>query len=418
MIWGAPAAWALAVLATLPLVAHLWSRKKPAAMPFPTLRFLRAASPVARRLRRVQEWPLLLLRLAIVVVICAAAAAPTLTARWRQQAWHRRLHRVIVVDADVAGTTASAAVEDLQKTAGSSTVLGPSEIADVLTEAIAQADRSASTRRTELVLVWTGSRAAVTASDISDIPARVGVRLVIVDDVTRSSVRTASTASNGRVAIETDDRELQRSLRADLEALRLPPSATPIRVRWAGEAVTRGTDGSAECPGGRERVLRALDEMSADARVREAADRSLRGEGRAVDDGGHAPTKVLARSATGDVLLRGWADDGCLVLDLDSIPRSPLTWWSLVSAREALARIDRLGPVERWTATEVANASREGRVPTASPLPGGLDTRTAWGVALALLLVEQWWRRRREPPPKRDVSAPPRAAPRERVDAV
>lgn len=57
MIWATPAAWALAILAALPLLAHLWSRKRPAPLPFPTLRFLRAASPVSRRLRRVQDWP-------------------------------------------------------------------------------------------------------------------------------------------------------------------------------------------------------------------------------------------------------------------------------------------------------------------------------------------------------------------------
>jgi hypothetical protein len=28
-------------------------------------------------------------------------------------------------------------------------------------------------------------------------------------------------------------------------------------------------------------------------------------------------------------------------------------------------------------------------------LPGGLDTRALWGMALVLLLAEQWWRRGR-----------------------
>jgi len=108
VIWASPAAWALAILAALPVVAHLWSRKRPMALSFPTLRFLRAASPVSRRLRRVQDWPLLLLRLAIVGVICAAAAGPTLSARWRQRAWQARLHRVIVVEAGAASASAAA----------------------------------------------------------------------------------------------------------------------------------------------------------------------------------------------------------------------------------------------------------------------------------------------------------------------
>jgi hypothetical protein len=165
-------------------------------------------------------------------------------------------------------------------------------------------------------------------------------------------------------------------------------------------------------------VLRALDEMSGDVRLREAADRSLRDESSVGRGSERATAKVLARSAAGEVLLRGWAEGGCLVLDLDSVPRSPLTWWSLVSAREALARVDRMEPAENWTAADVAKANRDGLAPTDSMLPGGLDTRSAWAVALALLLVEQTLRRRGATARKRDGSVPTHAATREPVDAA
>ena len=414
MIWAAPAAWALALLAALPLIAHLWSRKRPAALPFPTLRFLRAASPVSRRLRRVQDWPLLLLRLAIVVVICAAAAGPTLDARWRQQAWRSRLHRVIVVDADVAGATASAAVNDLRKDVASSTVLGPAEIADVFDDAIAQADRSAADRRTELVVVWSGSRTTLAATDVADIPARVGVRLVPIDAGTTAPESAASSPPTGGIDIQTSDAALRESLLADLGTLGLPASATPIRLRWAAT----GCDEQRTARDGRVPAAKArrgaacTRQMSADVRLREAAERSLRSE--AVTDrgpGGPSAT-VLARSSSGEVLLRGWAEGGCLVLDLDAVPRSPLTWWSLVSAREALARIDRLGPAERWSSADVARANRDALVPTGSSLPGGLDTRSAWAIALALLLVEQGWRRRGATARDRDVAVPDQRRPR------
>ena len=429
MIWAAPGALALAVLAALPLLAHLWSRKRPAALPFPTLRFLRASSPVSRRLRRVQEWPLLLLRLAIVAVVCAAAAGPTLAARWREHAWHTRLHRVIVVDADITGAAASAAVNDLQKGAASSTVLGPTELSDILDEAIAEADRSAAERRTELAVVWSGSRATLAAADVSDIPARVGIRLVPVGDVNEPAAHAATDATTGGIAIETDDAALRSLLQADVESLVLPSSTTSIRLRWTGKPAARQAPASIECRGTREPVLRALDEMSADARVRDAADRSLtptanadlsaealsevsraKAERRTPNAGqalvepasaeaaaevsAEAPATVLARSASGEVLLRGWAEDGCLVLDLDAEPRSPLTWWALVSAREALARVDRMASTERWSADDLARVNRDGLLPADASLPGGLDTRRAWGVALALLLIEQAWRRR------------------------
>lgn len=418
MTWSAPAAWALAILAVLPLVAHLWSRKRPAALPFPTLRFLRAASPVSRRLRQVQDWPLLLLRLAIVGVICAAAAGPTLAARWREHAWRARLHRVIVVDADISSASASAAVGDLQKDAVSSTVLGPAPLADILDEAIALADRSADYRRTELAVVWSGSRVALTATDVSGIPARVGIRLIPVADVARSSPEVAAAASIGEVAIHTDDAELRDTLQADLAALALPPSSTPIRVQWHADPGAPRGPSAAECRGARAPVLRALDEMAADVRLQEAADRSLIATPSAADVPGDATAKVLARSATGGVLLRGWADAGCLVLDLRAEPRSPLTWWSLVSAREALARLDRLAATDRWGAADVARASRDGLAPAEAALPGGLDTRAAWSVALVLLLAEQAWRRRGPASRERDASAPVRADLQEPGDAA
>lgn len=417
MIWATPAAWALAILAALPLLAHLWSRKRPAPLPFPTLRFLRAASPVSRRLRRVQDWPLLLLRVAIVAVICGAAAGPTLATRWRQHAWRTRLHRVIVVDAESAGPKASAAVGDLQRSAASSTVLRPAEIKDILDEAIAQADHSAGGRRTELAVVWGGSRLALTAGDVSDIPARVGVRLVLAGNDVPADRAPTDTPSGGLV-IETEDAALRESLQADLEALRLPPSTTPIHLRLAPEHAPFAAPTSPPCRGPQAPALHALDDMSADVRLRDAADRSLpadRRADRAPDDG---KARVLARSAVGEPLLRGWAEQGCLVLQLDSVPRSPLTWWTLVSAREALARIDRMASAERWTAADVATANRDGLTPDDAAMPGGLDTRAAWGVALALLLAEQAWRRRVSVSRGRDASAPLRQDAQEPVDAA
>jgi hypothetical protein len=167
-------------------------------------------------------------------------------------------------------------------------------------------------------------------------------------------------------------------------------------------------------------VLRALDAMSADVRLREAGERSLHGESVTDRDSGGPPATILARSSSGEVLLRGWAEGGCLVLDLDSVPRSPLTWWSLVSAREALARIDRLGPAERWSSTDIARANRDALVPTGASLPGGLDTRSAWGIALGMLLVEQVLRRRGVTARDRDAAAPINAddVVREPVDAA
>jgi len=75
-----------------------------------------------------------------------------------------------------------------------------------------------------------------------------------------------------------------------------------------------------------------------------------------------------------------------------------------VSAREALTSME-IDSGERWNAGDLARANREAPVPPESSLPGGLDTRLAWGLALALLAAEQIWRRRRAAPTEQTSEA-------------
>jgi len=140
-----------------------------------------------------------------------------------------------------------------------------------------------------------------------------------------------------------------------------------------------------------------LDEIADDPRVREAAERSARDRRAPAAGAGRADGRRLARSREGTPLLRGWTDGDRLVLALDAEPTSPLAWWSVVSALESLARPWTLAASDtRWSPAELARARRAPALPPVSSLPGGLDTRAAWTVALALLLMEEW-RRRREP---------------------
>ena len=403
MIWASPWAWALAVAAALPVVAHLWSRKRPATLQFPTLRFLRAASPISRRLHRVQDWPMLLVRLAAVAMICAAAAGPTVSSSWRREAWRQRLHRIIVVDAAVGGDRAAAVVANLQQTASSSTVIGPGPIRDVLDEALAQAGDASHRRRTEVVLVFDGTQAAVGARDVGDVPASVGVRLVVVD---RSPDPQAPPAANAGADVLIEGPAgrgaLSENMRAHLARLMLPRAATPITVGWVDVPPPRAADND------RRRAALAVDEaldaVAADPRVREAAERSDTDPREPGPDSHDARIAVLAWTPDGRPLLRGWSDGRGLALDLDALPRSPLTWWAAVSAREALTSME-LDSGKRWNAGELARANREAPVPPESSLPGGLDTRLAWGLALALLAAEQIWRRRRAAPTEQTSEA-------------
>jgi hypothetical protein len=392
MIWALPWAWALAIAAALPLVAHLWSRKRPSTLQFPTLRFLQAASPISRRLHRVQDWPLLLLRIGIVALICAAAAAPTVSLPWRREAWRQRLHRIIVVDAEVAGGSAAAVVAEWQHTAASSTVIGPLRIRDVLDEALAQADVAARRMRTEVVLVFDGSRTAVSAGDVADIPANVGVRLVVVERPPRAPV--ASAAAEVTVLAPPGAAAIAANMQNAIDRLTLPDATAPIMVGWTGVPPPRSAHSADRLA---LSVQDGLEAMAADPRVRDAAERSEIDPGTPGVDLHDARVAVLARAPDGQPLLRGWSDDRGLVLDLDALPRSPLTWWAVVSSREALTPLE-IDSGQRWNAGDLVRVNREAPLPPDSALPGGLDTRLAWGLALALLVAEQVYRRGRTVP--------------------
>ncbi len=363
-------------------------------MLFPTLRYLRAASPVSSRLRRVQQWPLLLLRLAIVGAVCAAAAGPTLAVSWRQATWRERLHRIIVVD--VGLTAADVVVAELQRSAVSSVVIGPQAIVDTLDAAIAQAEAVAPRLRTEVVLVWDGSQARLSAADVGDIPAPVGVRLVVQDRAAAApaapDARTLADAL--RLHLPADAAGLEQQLRARLDALRLPAPLVRITGRWDGARILPTSANESRMDGVlHAHVERTLEDIAADPRVRDAAARSTRTA--ASNEARTAPvgSMVLARATDGTPLLRGASDGNGLVLDFATTPRSPLTWWAIVSAGESLAGLE-VRDAGRWSGDDVASAGRPAPSPPAAALPGGLDTRAAWVVVLALLAIEQLWRRR------------------------
>lgn len=76
MSWLAPGAWLGLLLVGVPIAIHLLSRKPPRVMTFPTLRFLRASDLRPTRRSEISDWPLLLLRMAILALACAALAQP------------------------------------------------------------------------------------------------------------------------------------------------------------------------------------------------------------------------------------------------------------------------------------------------------------------------------------------------------
>ncbi len=392
--WAAPLAGLLTLAAVLPVLAHLLSRRRPARMPFPTLRFVRAASPVTRRVsRRVQDWPLLLLRLAIVALIAAAAAGPTWTTAQRQQAWQHRLHRVFVVE-DAAREMAADEIARLAKEATSAHVADAGNLAVALPRAIAHAASAVRSQQVELVLVWDGSRTALTPADLASVPSVIGVRLHPVRVALPAHAPTSRGVPPVTIVAADTDARARLDILAKLRALDLVAGPVPLRILWPGAAHVGMPDASTHAgtpePG-------VLDQLADDARLRDAAQRSLvDARARRVEP---REAAVLARSSDGVPLLHAWWADAQLVLALHAPPSSPLGVWSAIAAVEALsnpARSFARHADDVWTAAEIAAEQREPSMPLAPMrLPGGLDTRAAWALVLALLLVEQWARRAR-----------------------
>jgi len=98
-----PGLWWGALTAAVPVLLHLWQRRRPRQLAFSDLRFLEAGQ--ARRARRValRRWLLLLLRVLAILAIVAAAARPRLAGMARTASG--ALSVVCVLDASASMQT-------------------------------------------------------------------------------------------------------------------------------------------------------------------------------------------------------------------------------------------------------------------------------------------------------------------------
>jgi hypothetical protein len=180
-----PWAWiGLAALA-LPILIHLIGRGRPTVIPFPTLRFLTATREQPVRRRRLQDIPLLLLRLAVFAVAVAALAQPL--ASWLPGgAGDRGVSRAIVVDTSASmarattdGRTAAAIAEDLAtaatQDAGISRRVDAAAIEAGVNTGVAWLLERPSPR--ELVVISDFARGAIDASALAAVPDDIGIEL-------------------------------------------------------------------------------------------------------------------------------------------------------------------------------------------------------------------------------------------------
>ncbi|MCE5218299.1 BatA and WFA domain-containing protein, partial [bacterium] len=91
LLWGS-------LGAAFPLLLHLWGRRKPRRVPFPTLRFLLAGQQQQSRLARLRNLLLLLLRMLLIVLLSLALAQPIVRSSPLAKLFPAQRRVVIAVD--------------------------------------------------------------------------------------------------------------------------------------------------------------------------------------------------------------------------------------------------------------------------------------------------------------------------------
>jgi hypothetical protein len=188
MIWNN--AWAWVGLATLavPLFVHLLGRRRPAPLPFPTLRFLSVARLVPARRHRLNDIPLMVVRMAILSLAVAAVAQPAfLTSRGRAD---RATARAIVLDTGASMNRLTAdgrsalthAREHAQRAEAGATVariIEATSVRQALSGAVAWLESQPGLD--ELIVISDFQAGSIAQSDLATVPRHVGLTFDGID---------------------------------------------------------------------------------------------------------------------------------------------------------------------------------------------------------------------------------------------
>jgi hypothetical protein len=190
MIWLNPAALVgLAALAA-PLLIHLLVRRHAVRVLFPSLRFLVAGSSASVRLRRIEDWRILGLRLLALALAAAALAQPVSIGPADRARWRTRTSRAIVVDAGRGmesprpdgGTDLDAArtlAERERQAAWQATVIEAVHLGRAVRTAALHL-RAVPPSRREIVIVSAFPAGVLESSDFAAVDPAIGLRFLPV----------------------------------------------------------------------------------------------------------------------------------------------------------------------------------------------------------------------------------------------
>jgi hypothetical protein len=329
-----PAVWLTAVAIALPIAIHLLTRATRTPVRFPSIRFLEATRLSASSRQRIQDWPRLLLRVAIFALAIAALAGPVLVTPAREAAWRTRVARAVVLE------DRTAAPEDELRSAAVARTFARQRLRDAVADGVRWLELQDPGAR-EVVVLSAFRRGATDAADFAAVPRQIGIRLV----------RTADGSG-------TREREISRLVWRDGRAMRVI------------ERITLSA-GATEV---REMEAATLDEVpvrvTATPQEQPAADAALRA-----------------------VLRRGLRLPPAGLLEPVSV-----TWPGDVEQLADVLQARLAAPLDAWEPETLADAELAAisRAPEAQGRPTPVDAgdrRLAWALVISLLVAEIWFRK-------------------------
>ncbi|MFN2445740.1 MAG: BatA domain-containing protein [Vicinamibacterales bacterium] len=386
----APIAFAGLALLSVPLLIHLMARRELPPVMFPTLRFLRESRLTAWRRRTIDDWPLLVMRMAAVACAATALAGPLLVTDARQREWASRVSRALVM----AG---SLPVQDETSRAFASTAIELSEPArDALEAAVLWLNRQPPSTR-EIVFAGDLRASLLSEADLSVLPADIGLRFLpsvegtpIRDVVVPMLQHGDAGPVVGGLPVHLEDARTVVSGRGGASA---PPSEP-------GDAPVLTVRAAADDQAVADRALRAVStqQMVLDqARERRVM---VVWPGAVLTDLAPAvapPTLAWIRAAIERLGAPARQRGEMLVVELASRPTDERAALELRDIARA-AFMDSRSTLEprRIPAADLARWSRQPGPPNRdAPLHDEGDRRGVWGAVVALLAIEHVWRRRR-----------------------
>ena len=429
MMWLRPWAWLGAATILLPILIHLLGRGQSITHRFPSLRFIDPSRLLPAQRNRLQDLPLLAVRIAVLLLAVAALAQPRLRLTPSTSAFGRSGTRAIVID-----TSASMARPTPSGTSGRDAAVAAADRLDgdaTTTRRFLTATPAATARAAaswlddqpgprELVVISDFQLGAFDSSTVTALPASIGVRLLPIGVTAAATSEFVSLQDDGLVTATV----AADSAASTVSWRRSASTAEPAGVQWlvgpteavAAAAARRAAEGIGlplkssspdtvvlVFPGAPEHAslraratpLRAAWMIAVVSRLRETP---LLDQLAPPFVGNGDSLLPAVWSASGSVPIAVAADGSRLLLFVAAPVASPFAAALAATVTRLTQRSIDAAESEPMVIAPTRLATWE-RVPApttavADPSPDASSGRWLWGAALAMLLVEAMLRRR------------------------